>query len=593
MKYKDWHYYYNLYLAYIEHNNTTAIPSSFRTKDGYTKSKYTRAPNLGYWVSVQKSELKKYINNEPSKLNEEKANLLMKIGLHEKTMSYKWFYMYNLVKAYKDYYGNCDIPHKFNTFDGIHEDPNGYNLGAWLSVNRSYFYLDNKDSNYSRGLTSKQKEMLEDLGVAGNKWEQKWNEKMEVARKFFNFYNHLVVPSEFKTLDGFRSSDHKDAITLGRWILYVKKEYKNKNLSKERIKELEDLNIIWDYSKNLEDVRFLCKKYKISYRENSHILNKIPAKEVQAKINYLIKNNIGIEKHLLHPIFTTKKSDLKEKYNISYEQLMKIKLSDKEDNIISDKWMDMFNRIKAYKEHYGNLDLPLNFKSFDGVNYDENGYNLDKWLSTVRSASQRFEETGKHFRGITSKHVSLLETLDISSTRSKQRWHQIYQLACNYFQHNHNLLVPAQFKTLDGITRSDDRNAIDLGRWIRHQRDSYRVYLGFEDGSNSLTEEQINLLNNISMKWYIRNNIDMLAAIFEREGFDKKKYYKILRHIPVVEIEAKICYLKNRNLPLIVNDELHPIFTVSTKNLLVEYNINYLTMVSEYNITKSLKNVHK
>ena len=40
-----------------------------------------------------------------------------------------------------------------------------------------------------------------------------------------------------------------------------------------------------------------------------------------------------------------------------------------------ESWMNTYNLAKSYYEHYGNLEVPYNFKTINGYDYDENGKN--------------------------------------------------------------------------------------------------------------------------------------------------------------------------------------------------------------------------
>ena len=43
-------------------------------------------------------------------------------------------------------------------------------------------------------------------------------------------------------------------------------------------------------------------------------------------------------------------------------------------------WEDKYNLAKVYYETYGNLEIPVSFKTFNGKDYDENGYALGIWI---------------------------------------------------------------------------------------------------------------------------------------------------------------------------------------------------------------------
>ena len=51
-------------------------------------------------------------------------------------------------------------------------------------------------------------------------------------------------------------------------------------------------------------------------------------------------------------------------------------------------WNKKYNLAKMYYEHYGNLEVPVKFKTTNGIDYDEKGIALGTWISTQRHAYQ-------------------------------------------------------------------------------------------------------------------------------------------------------------------------------------------------------------
>ncbi len=52
--------------------------------------------------------------------------------------------------------------------------------------------------------------------------------------------------------------------------------------------------------------------------------------------------------------------------------------------MMNEKWLEKYNLALAYFKKNGNLDIPVNFKTNDGIHYDENGIQLGQWLSTQK-----------------------------------------------------------------------------------------------------------------------------------------------------------------------------------------------------------------
>lgn len=86
-------------------------------------------------------------------------------------------------------------------------------------------------------------------------------------------------------------------------------------------------------------------------------------------------------------------------------------------------------------------------------------------------------------------------------TKHEEKWNRNYKLAKAYYEYYRNLEVSQFFKTVNGYDY--DENGIALGRWISNQRQAYKG-----QGYEKITEDQIELLNQIGMKWF-SENIDM------------------------------------------------------------------------------------
>ena len=100
----------------------------------------------------------------------------------------------------------------------------------------------------------------------------------------------------------------------------------------------------------------------------------------------------------------------------------------------------------------------------------------------------------------------------------KESWMYKYNLAKAYFEHNRNLEIPYNYKTLNGYEYAE--NGITLGIWITTQRKAYKG-----QGSNKITEEQIKLLEEIGMRFETRDNneewnkkYELAKAYFEHHG---------------------------------------------------------------------------
>ena len=169
---------------------------------------------------------------------------------------------------------------------------------------------------------------------------------------------------------------------------------------------------------------------------------------------------------------------------------------------------DWYKLAKAYSEsHNGSLEVPSRFKTFDGVNEiteDDPRYKDAPDLGAKVCSGWRQNYNGIKKGTLTQEQIDLL-------TRIGMRWEKLekmtfedwYKLAKAYSEsHNGSLEIPKPFKTFDGvneITEDDPRykDAPDLGAKVcSGWRQNYN---GIKKGT--LTQEQIDLLTRIGMRW--------------------------------------------------------------------------------------------
>ena len=173
-----------------------------------------------------------------------------------------------------------------------------------------------------------------------------------------------------------------------------------------------------------------------------------------------------------------------------------------------EKWNRNYKLAKAYYEHYGNLEISQSFKTINGYEYDENGVLLGIWI-----VNQRTTYNGHGNGKITEEQIELLKqiVMRFETKNIEEEWNKKYELAKAYYKHHGNLEISQSFKTINGYEY--DENGITLGNWIIFQR---QVYKG--QGHGKITEEQIELLNQIEMKWF-SENMDMK---FQKEEINEK-----------------------------------------------------------------------
>ena len=271
------------------------------------------------------------------------------------------------------------------------------------------------------------------------------------------------------------------------------------------------------YQKDIAELRVLCKE------KNREIKDDMEKEEIietlLAPIIIDLANNIDYIKELEDNL----KDRVKEvrKQNNSKTKKRVIHLSTTDFNIsminqnlyeilkyVSDRlsmtWMEKYNLAKAYFNHYGDLEIPISFKTTNGHEYDENGIALGTWICRQRQAYK-----GQGTQKITPYQIKLLE--EIGMRFENERWRKKYNLAKAYFEHYGNLEIPTIFKTTNGYEY--DENGIALGIWLAKQRQAYKG-----QGTQKITPDQIKLLEEIGMRF---ENKDIMETWMEKYNLAK------------------------------------------------------------------------
>ena len=308
---------YELAKKYYEHYGNLEVPYNFKTTNGYEYDE--NGIKLGRWIANQRNA---YNGQGTHKITEDQIKLLEKIGMRFETnkLEEEWNKKYKLAKKYYEHHGNLEIPQKFKTKNGYEYDENGITLGLWICTQRSAYNGQGK-----RKITEDQINLLNKIGMRfeTNKLEEEWNKKYELAKKYYEHYENLEVPRDFKTKNGYEYDEN--GITLGLWVANQRQAYNGRGTCKITEDQIKLLN--------------------------------------QIGMRFEMRNN-------------------------------------------EEEWNKKYELSKKYYEHHGNLEVPYNFKTTNGYEYDENGIMLGLWV-----ANQRQAYNGQGNRKITEDQIKLLNQI--------------------------------------------------------------------------------------------------------------------------------------------------------------------------------------
>ena len=467
---RRWEEKYKLAKDYYEKHGNLIIPRGYKVYCDYLKKEVF----LKTWLYYQRLYYKDGSLSLERKKKLEALGIIWDISEEREIV---WNKTFELAKNYYEKYHNLLIPASFKSFNGVDKASNGVRLGSWIRDQRRKYYS---------GKLSK--EQIKKLELIGMQWDYSqdlagdWEEMYEYAKKYYEKNGNLSIIKSYKFLD-----DESNTISLGSWIEYQRRLYKEEKLSSDKIKKLETIGMKWlgslVYDKQWNNAYELAKKY-FEYYGN-------------LMIKQSFRTNNGVEEdpngYQLGTWISTQRTYFK-KGKLTDEQLNKLEsIGMVWDASIdfNDKWERIYNLAENYYNYYGDLLIPFKFKTSNGIDVDDNGVALGSWISNQRSAFKKNK--------LSEERIEKLELIGMkwSAVISiDEMWNNAYELACNYYNYYGDLLIKQSFKTFNGI--EEDPNGFSLGGWISNQRLFYKKEKLLEDRRIRL--EQIGMVWDASKK---------------------------------------------------------------------------------------------
>ena len=448
-------------------------------------------------------------------------------------LSLSWEEMYELAKKYYEYHGNLEIPAKFKTINGYEYNDTGVNLGTWL-------YTQRKNKN----LSDERRNLLSSIGMSlrGDN-DSQWNKYYELAKKYYEHYGILKIPTKFKTINGYEFNE--TGINLGIWLA---SQRANKNLSEERRRLLSNIGIRFEdyydlqWNKNYE----LAKKY-YEYHGDLEIPQKFKT------INGYEYNDTGV--NLGTWLYTQRQNK-----NLSDERrnlLSSIGMSLRGDN--ASQWNKNYELAKKYFEYHGDLEIPVKFKTINGYEYNDTGVNLGKWLYTQRQNKNLSDERRKLLSNIGMRFISLKE---------EKIWYSLYEQALKFYK---------QYGAWseENLDRIDNKDIIAYGSiltWLKGQR-----------RNPDLNKDMKKCLSNIGFIFDTDKNIEEIKKVCIEYNISYEYNKDILDNISAKEFIIKIRYLLDNRISVVDrNNKLHEIFRMSNQVMVEKYHVSLEELYDKY-----------
>ena len=278
----------------------------------------------------------------------------------------------------------------------------------------------------------------------------KWENMYAVASMYYEEKGNLLVPG------GYTSESN---VPLGKWIFAQRRRYRNGILTPLEIQKLERIMMVWDPKK--QALRQWIHAARAYYKVHGH---------VNAPLEYRNGKGQRLGAWLSNMRTKYKKGTLEDELIRLLEQLSINWYP------LDERWEQMYSCAAKFYAQNGHLNVPKS-ELVDGRP-------LQVWLYLQR---QKYLKKN-YMKGILKEEqITRLNAIGMVWNPFHEQWVKEYALAKMYYQQHGNLTVKTDYCTPDGRK---------LGMWISTQRQAYRGNPNYH-----ITEERIQLLNEIDMEW--------------------------------------------------------------------------------------------
>lgn len=331
--------------------------------------------------------------------------------------------------------GTLELPRSYTIHSGVP-------VGKWLELQRQV-----QAGQRPGRLTAEQAAKLEKLGIRWNhRLEAAWEKGFASAQKYRTEHGDLLVPVRYRD---------KNDFALGEWIVYNRQRYLGGNLTQNRIERLEAIGMVWSTSNDLWEQNYAAATQY--YLEHGNL---------EVPIKYETPSGFGLGVWLGAQRAAHKAGELPQE-QVERLDALGMDWTNRNDR----KWMSLYDVAAAYYHEHGNLNVPSEYVTPDGVL-------LGKWVARQRYAYLNPDRSSAR---VTPERKALLDKLGMVWEKYDP-WQERYDLALAYKTEHGDLEIPSVYKTADGVW---------LGSWVSRQRQA------LNSGSSALSSERRKLLRTL------------------------------------------------------------------------------------------------
>lgn len=356
-------------------------------------------------------------------------------GKLRREMEARWEVLCQAAAAAAAKEGTLELPRSYTIHSGVP-------VGKWLELQRQV-----QAGQRPGRLTAEQAAKLEKLGIRWNhRLEAAWEKGFASAQKYRTEHGDLLVPVRYRD---------KNDFALGEWIVYNRQRYLGGNLTQNRIERLEAIGMVWSTSNDLWEQNYAAATQY--YLEHG---------DLEVPIKYETPSGFGLGVWLGAQRAAHKAGELPQE-QVERLDALGMDWTNRNDR----KWMSLYDVAAAYYHEHGNLNVPSEYVTPDGVL-------LGKWVARQRYAYLNPDRSSAR---VTPERKALLDKLGMVWEKYDP-WQERYDLALAYKTEHGDLEIPSVYKTEDGVW---------LGSWVSRQRQA------LNSGSSALSSERRKLLRTL------------------------------------------------------------------------------------------------
>ncbi|GMI14727.1 hypothetical protein TrLO_g12523 [Triparma laevis f. longispina] len=251
-----------------------------------------------------------------------------------------------------------------------------------------------------------------------------WDLKYGMLKRYYEVNGDCLVPWEFETIEG---------VKLGSWVRGQRKAYNKGKLSADRVAMLDEIGFVWD-------------PLAAVWEENFQVLTNFKNVEGDCLVPRRFKTVEGIN---IGSWVQSQRAE-KKKGKLSADRVEKLDKIGFVWDPLGVEWEENFQALTEYKKAEGDCLVPQRFEMVEGAK-------LGAWVRNLRKAYNNDR--------LSEDRVAMLEELGFVWDQLELAWERNFQALMNYKKEEGDCLVPARFKTVEGVR---------LGRWVSNQRNTYK-----------------------------------------------------------------------------------------------------------------------